>query len=81
MKTLAIISALILGSSSLVSALAVDKDIKKITTVVVANVLPVSIEAQEEATATAPANKTEKVQYTPEQKAAIVGLEFRSTSK
>ncbi len=84
MKTIILASALILGTTSFFTANAAEKEIKKVNTlpaVSVADTLPVTIEANESLFITTNENSTEKVQYTPEQKAAIVGLEFRSTSR
>jgi|GEM_PF-3359980 len=79
MKTVILTSAIILSTTSLFTASAFDKDLKKVnTTVSVINTLPVTIEAQESHTIKTSENALEKAQYTPEQKAAIVGLEFRS---
>jgi hypothetical protein len=81
MKTVILASALIISTASL-SIAAIDKEIKKVNTTTSAIItLPVTIEAHESLTIKTSNNELEKAQYTPEQKAAIVGLEFKSAKK
>lgn len=86
MKTIILASALILSTTSILSAKSADKELKKINTntvtvVSVQNTLPVTIEANESFQITTSEKAIEKVQYTPEQKAIIVGLEFKSATR